>query len=46
MSRRNPSREPAAPPRAEPLPDQSLLGHLRKRMNQLVNGNLRRTFGQ
>lgn len=31
---------------AEPLPDPSLLGHLRKRMNQLVNGNLRRTFGQ
>lgn len=31
---------------AEPLPDPSLLGHLRKRVNQLINGNLRRTFGQ
>ena len=31
---------------AEPLPKSSLLGHLRKRLNQLINGNLRRTFGQ
>lgn len=31
---------------AEPLPEPSLLGHLRKRLNQLINGNLRRTFGQ
>ncbi len=30
----------------EPLPDGSLLGHMRKRMNQLVNANLRYTFGQ
>ncbi|MCI4061905.1 hypothetical protein MRQ36_04720 [Micromonospora sp. R77] len=30
----------------EPLPDPSLLGHLRKRINQLINGNLRDTFGQ
>ncbi|SIQ90850.1 SRPBCC family protein [Micromonospora avicenniae] len=31
---------------AEPLPDASLLGHLRKRLNELVNANLRYTFGQ
>ncbi|MEV4654594.1 hypothetical protein [Micromonospora sp. NPDC049301] len=31
---------------AEPLPDPSLLGHLRKRLNLLINGNLRDTFGQ
>ncbi|MEE3920873.1 hypothetical protein V2I01_29940 [Micromonospora sp. BRA006-A] len=31
---------------AEPLPDPSLLGHLRKRLNQLINANLRYTFGQ
>ena len=31
---------------AEPLPDSSLLGHLRKRLNELVNANLRYTFGQ
>jgi hypothetical protein len=30
----------------EPLPDPSLLGHLRKRLNELINANLRRTFGQ
>ncbi|MEU5949416.1 hypothetical protein ABZ793_28170 [Micromonospora sp. NPDC047465] len=31
---------------AEPLPDPSLLGHLRKRLNELINANLRCTFGQ
>ena len=30
----------------EPLPDDSKLGHLRKRLNELINGNLRGTFGQ
>lgn len=30
----------------EPAPDESLTGHLRKRMNVLVNANLRSTFGQ
>jgi hypothetical protein len=30
----------------EPLPDDSKLGHLRKRLNELINGNLRATFGQ
>jgi hypothetical protein len=30
----------------EPLPDPSKIGHLRKRLNQLINGNLRGTFGQ
>ncbi|WBB65203.1 hypothetical protein [Micromonospora sp. WMMD812] len=30
----------------EPLPEPSLLGHLRKRINQLINANLRYTFGQ
>jgi hypothetical protein len=30
----------------EPLPDPSLLGHLRKRLNELINANLRYTFGQ
>lgn len=31
---------------AEPLPDPSLLGHMRKRVNELINANLRSTFGQ
>ena len=31
---------------AEPLPDPSLLGHMRKRLNELINANLRYTFGQ
>ncbi len=31
---------------AEPMPDPSLLGHLRKRLNELINANLRYTFGQ
>jgi hypothetical protein len=31
---------------AEPPPDDALTGHLRKRMNQLVNANLRYSFGQ
>ncbi len=30
----------------EPTPDESLTGHLRKRMNVLVNANLRLTLGQ
>jgi hypothetical protein len=30
----------------EPMPDPSLLGHLRKRLNELINANLRYTFGQ
>src|SRR3954471_23978501 len=28
------------------LPDPSLLGHMRKRLNELINANLRYTFGQ
>lgn len=31
---------------AEPLPDASRLGHLRKRLNHLINAELRYTFGQ
>ncbi|MGC5382701.1 hypothetical protein ACPXB1_29935 [Micromonospora sp. DT68] len=31
---------------AEPLPDPPLLGHLRKRLNELINADLRATFGQ
>lgn len=30
----------------EPLPDASLVGHLRRRINELINANLRYTFGQ
>lgn len=30
----------------EPVPDDPLTGHLRKRMNELINANLRSTFGQ
>lgn len=30
----------------EPPPDASLLGHLRKRLNELINKDLRLTFGQ
>ena len=30
----------------EPTPDASLVGHMRKRINQLINANLRFTFGQ
>jgi hypothetical protein len=30
----------------EPEPDTPLLGHLRKRVNLLINANLRFTFGQ
>lgn len=29
-----------------PPPDEPLIGHMRKRMNQLINANLRYTFGQ
>jgi hypothetical protein len=28
------------------LPDAALVGHMRKRLNQLINANLRFTFGQ
>jgi hypothetical protein len=28
------------------IPDEALLGHLRKRMNQLINADLRYSFGQ
>ncbi|MFI0796153.1 hypothetical protein ACH4OY_26235 [Micromonospora rubida] len=31
---------------AESSPDPSLLGHLRKRLNELINANLRYAFGQ
>jgi hypothetical protein len=31
---------------AEPMPDPSLLGHLHKRLNELINRDLRLTFGQ
>jgi hypothetical protein len=37
---------PPAIVRAEPMPDASLLGHLRRRLNTLINANLRYTFGQ
>lgn len=30
----------------EPTPGEALLGHLRKRMNQLINADLRYSFGQ
>jgi hypothetical protein len=30
----------------EPMPDPALLGHMRKRLNELINANLRYTFGQ
>ena len=30
----------------EPMPDAALVGHMRKRMNQLINAKLRFTFGQ
>jgi hypothetical protein len=30
----------------EPVPDQSLIGHMRKRMNELINANLRYSYGQ
>lgn len=30
----------------EPVPDEALLGHLRKRLNQLINAELRYSFGQ
>jgi hypothetical protein len=29
-----------------PAPDDALVGHLRKRLNELINANLRYTFGQ
>ncbi len=31
---------------AEPLPDPSKLGHLRRRINELINAELRYSFGQ
>lgn len=30
----------------EPVPPEELVGHMRKRVNQLINANLRYTFGQ
>jgi hypothetical protein len=30
----------------EPMPEAPLVGHMRKRLNQLINANLRFTFGQ
>lgn len=30
----------------EPAPDASVVGHMRKRINELINANLRYTFGQ
>lgn len=30
----------------EPAPDGALTGHMRKRLNQLINANLRYTFGR
>lgn len=30
----------------EPLPDDGLIGHMRKRLNELINANLRYSFGQ
>jgi hypothetical protein len=30
----------------EPVPDASLLGHMRKRINELINAQLRYSFGQ
>ena len=30
----------------EPMPDASLVRHLRRRLDQLINANLRYTFGQ
>ncbi|HEY8730316.1 MAG TPA: hypothetical protein VIL94_12085 [Acidothermaceae bacterium] len=30
----------------EPVPDDPLTGHLRKRLNELINADLRSTFGQ
>jgi hypothetical protein len=30
----------------EPLPADPLIGHLRKRLNELINADLRSTFGQ
>lgn len=30
----------------EPTPDDALIGHMRKRLNELINANLRYTYGQ
>ncbi|WP_375488761.1 hypothetical protein [uncultured Jatrophihabitans sp.] len=30
----------------DPIPDDALIGHMRKRVNQLINASLRYTFGQ
>ena len=30
----------------EPAPDESAVGHMRKRINELINANLRYSFGQ
>jgi hypothetical protein len=31
---------------ADPAPGDALIGHMRKRLNELINANLRYTFGQ
>ena len=33
-------------PVAEPTPDDGFVGHMRKRLNELINANPRYTFGQ
>lgn len=30
----------------EPAPDDAVIGHLRRRLNELINANLRFTFGR
>ncbi len=30
----------------EPIPEEPMVDHMRKRLNQLINGNLRDTFDQ
>lgn len=30
----------------DPMPDDRLIGHLRRRINELINANLRHTYGQ
>ena len=30
----------------EPVPDEALIGHMRKRLNELINASLRYSFGQ
>jgi hypothetical protein len=30
----------------EPMPDDALLGHMRKRLNEVINRDMRLSFGQ